>query len=74
MAKKKKVKPAPPQPRVHQKLKGFEVSINSFGELSSNLPIEKINAFLNENVDDKKLAERNDYKDLKSGTKKKPKT
>ena len=39
-------------------LEGFEVSINQFGELQSNMPIEKLNKFLNENVDDKKLLER----------------
>ncbi len=59
------------KPRVHQELKGFEVSIDSFGELKSNLPIEKLNSFLNENVDDKKLAEREDYDALKKPKKKK---
>lgn len=73
MAKKKKAKPEAPKPRVHQELRGFEVSIDSFGELTSNMPIEKINAFLNENVDDKKLAERNDYEALKTGKRKKSK-
>jgi hypothetical protein len=29
--------------------------------------IEKINEFLDKNVDDKKLAERDDYDDLKKG-------
>ena len=33
--------------------------------------IEKINEFLNKNVDDKKLAEREDYDDMKKGKKKK---
>jgi hypothetical protein len=33
--------------------------------------IEKINEFLNENVDDKKLAERGDYDDMKGKKKKK---
>ena len=46
------------KPRVHKDLSGFEVSIDQFGELKSNMPIEKLNEFLNENVDDKKLAER----------------
>jgi hypothetical protein len=59
---------------VHQELRGFEVSIDTFGELKSNMPIEKINAFLNENVDDKKLAERTDYEELKTGKKKKSKS
>lgn len=52
-AKKKK-------PRVHKDLQGFEVSINQFGELKSNINIEKINEFLNKNVDDKKLTDRDE--------------
>lgn len=59
------------KPRVHQELKGFEVSIDSFGELKSNLPIEKLNKFLNENVDDKKLSDRDDQEELKKPKKKK---
>ena len=60
------------KPRVHTELDGFEVSVDQFGELQSNLPIEKINKFLDENVDDKKLDERDEYKELKK--KRKPKT
>jgi hypothetical protein len=59
------------KPRVHKELTGFEVSIDQFGELKSNMPIEKLNEFLNENVDDKKLAERGDYEELKKSRKKK---
>jgi len=59
------------KPRVHKDLQGFEVSINQFGELNSNMNIEKINEFLNKNVDDKKLAERDDYEEVKKGKKKK---
>jgi hypothetical protein len=55
MAKKQPKKEAP---RVHDELKGFDIKINQFGEISSNLNIEKLNEFLNENVDDKKLRER----------------
>lgn len=56
---------ATPKPRVHQELSGFEVSINEFGELRSNMNIEKINEFLNKNVDDKKLLERDDIDEIK---------
>lgn len=59
------------KPRVHKDLEGFEVSIDQFGELKSNMDIEKLNAFLDKNVDDKKLAERDDYKELKKGKKNK---
>ncbi|MCW5911706.1 MAG: hypothetical protein KIT62_11560 [Cyclobacteriaceae bacterium] len=70
---KKGDKPSKKQgkPRVHKELSGFEVSIDQFGELKSNLAIEKLNEFLNENVDDKKLAERNDYEEMKKPKKKK---
>jgi hypothetical protein len=34
------------------------MNINSFGEISSSFSIDKINAFLNKNVDDKKLRDR----------------
>lgn len=69
MAKKKekkenKEKPSP-KARVHQDLTGFEVSINEFGEIKGNMNIEKINEFLNKNVDDKKLLERDDIEEIK---------
>ncbi len=70
MAKKKPKSKKQGKPRVHNELKGFEVSIDTFGELKSNLPIEKLNSFLNENVDDKKLAEREDYETMKKRKKK----
>ncbi|MBA4145369.1 MAG: hypothetical protein DI538_01235 [Azospira oryzae] len=62
-----------PKPRVHSELTGFEVSIDQFGELKSNMNIEKINEFLNQNVDDKKLAERDDYEEMKKEKPKKKK-
>lgn len=60
-----------PKPKVHKDLQGFDIAIDSFGEIKSNMNIEKINEFLNQNVDDKKLAEREDYNDMKKGKKKK---
>lgn len=47
-------------PKVNPQLEGFDVRIDSFGEIKSNLGIDKINEFLNRNVDDKKLRDRND--------------
>jgi len=72
MAKKEKPE-SKQKPKVHKDLQGFEVSINQFGEISSNMNIEKINEFLDKNVDDKKLAERDDYDTLKKGKKSKKK-
>ena len=71
MAKNETPKKGKPKPRVHKELQGFDISIDSFGEIKSNMNIEKINEFLNQNVDDKKLAEREDYDDMKKSKKKK---
>lgn len=59
------------KPRVHKDLSGFEVSINQFGELNSNMNIDKINEFLNKNVDDKKLTERDETEPPKGKKKRK---
>lgn len=63
MAKKKNKEKE--KPKVHKDLRGFEVSIDSFGELKSNIDIDEINKFLNKNVDDKKLRDRDDLDSLK---------
>lgn len=64
MAKsKKKIAPTSPQeemPRVHPDLEGFNITINSFGELQTSFDIDKINQFLNKNVKDKKFKGRDD--------------
>ena len=52
-------------PKVNEELEGFNMNINSFGEISSSFSIDKINAFLNKNVDDKKLRDREDTKEEK---------
>lgn len=57
------------KPRVHKDLSGLEISINQFGEIKSNMDIEKVNEFLNKNVEDKKLTEREET--LKKRKKKK---
>lgn len=64
MAKKKphkdKKEEAPQKPRVNPELDGFDIEIDSFGEIKTNFDIDKINQFLNRNVDDKKLRDRDD--------------
>ena len=47
-------------PEVHKDLKGFNIKINEFGEIISNVKVDKLNNFLNENVEDKKLVDRVD--------------
>jgi len=46
------------QPRVNKELKGFNIRINTFGEIISDYNLDNINSFLNKNVDDKKLRDR----------------
>jgi len=53
--KKKTEKQENKMPRVHKDLEGFDIKINAFGEIVSTFDIDKINEFLNKNVNDKKL-------------------
>ena len=71
MTKKQKKTSSKPKPRVHKDLQGLDITIHQFGEIKANMNIEKLNEFLDKNVDDKKLAEREDYDELKKGVKKK---
>lgn len=55
---KKKNTKEPQKPKVHEDLQGFELSVDQFGEIRSNIQIDKINQFLDKNVEDKKLINR----------------
>ena len=46
------------KPKVHEDLKGFDMKINEFGEIVSNFEVDKINSFLDENVEDKKFKDK----------------
>jgi hypothetical protein len=48
------------KPKVNPKLEGFDVKINRFGEIKTSFDIDKINSFLNKEVEDKKLKDRDD--------------
>ena len=63
-------KPQPEKPKVNPELEGFDIQINSFGEIATNFDIDRINAFLNNNVDDKKLRDREDLPQIKKKRKK----
>ncbi len=54
----KKKKKDKKQAEVHEDLKGFDIRIDPFGNLESNLSIDELKSFLDKNVDDKKLRER----------------
>jgi len=41
------------KPNVHKDLEGFNIKINSFGEIESSLNTDKLNEFLDENEDEK---------------------
>ena len=58
MAKKAKKIVSKPKPRVHKDLQGLDITIDQFGEIKANMNIETLNEFLNKNVEDKKLTER----------------
>ncbi len=53
-----KKKPTQGKPDVHEDLDGFDIKINEFGEIISNFRVDKLNDFLNETVNDKKLREQ----------------
>lgn len=53
-----KKKPTQGKPEVHEELSGFDIKINEFGEIIANYQVDKLNDFLNETVDDKKLREQ----------------
>jgi len=68
MTKKKTNKPKKDKkPRVNKELEGFDIEIDAFGEIKTNFDINKINEFLNREVDDKKLRHLKDsYKQKES--------
>jgi hypothetical protein len=47
-------------PKVHEKLEGFDIKINPQGEIETTHTIDEINQFLNKQVVDKKLKDRED--------------
>lgn len=59
--KDKKKKDEGKNPKVNKELEGFDIRIDSFGEIKTSFDIDRINEFLNKNVEDKKLLEREDY-------------
>ena len=62
---KKPKKSEKSKPKVNPKLEGFEIQIDSLGEIKSSFEVDKINKFLNKEVEDKKLMDRPDYNEAK---------
>ena len=50
-----KKKPQNKPAEVHDELKGFDIKIDSFGQMESNMSVSKLNSFLNERIEDKKI-------------------
>jgi hypothetical protein len=44
------------RPPFHESLKGFDIRVNSFGQMESTFEIDKLNDFLNKEKEDKKTA------------------
>jgi hypothetical protein len=58
---KKKIPLVEKKPKVHPDLEGFDLKIDSFGQIVSSLDRDKINAFLDKEMpDDKKLNSKDD--------------
>ena len=68
MAKQKKKDAKQQKPKVAKELDGLELNVDSFGEIQNSLSIDKMNDFLNKNVDDKKLRDRDDLDEIKGDT------
>ena len=58
MGRKKKDDTKSNVAKVNPALGDFEISINTFGEIVTNYDLDKINDFLDKNVEDKKLKDR----------------
>ena len=58
---KKIIKPADKKPKVHPNLEGFEMKIDSFGQITTTLNRDVLNTFLDKEMpDDKKLKPKKD--------------
>lgn len=44
--------------KVNPQLPGFDIKINSFGEIQANYEIDEVNEFLDKNIKDKKLKDQ----------------
>ncbi|GAA5219552.1 hypothetical protein [Membranihabitans marinus] len=52
MSKKNKINK---RPESHEELKGFDIQIDEFGQVITNISQDKLNSFLDKNVIDKKM-------------------
>ena len=64
--KKNSKKKEEEQPSVNPELSGFDIKINSFGEIESTYSIDKLNDFLTKNLKDKKIVKPDQQKSKKN--------
>ena len=57
-----KKKPLKGKPEVHKDLDGLDFTINTFGEIKSTMDLDKVNKFLDKNVEDKKFVKKDKKK------------
>ena len=58
---KKIIKLLEKKPKVHPNLKGFEMKIDSFGQIISSMDRDQLNSFLDKEMpEDKKLIQKED--------------
>jgi hypothetical protein len=60
-----KKKPIEGKPEVHKDLDGLDFTINTFGEIKSTMDLDKVNKFLNDNLEDKKFVVKDKSKKTK---------
>ena len=65
-----KKKTSEDEPQLNEELKGLNITINEFGEIQTNYDIDKLNKFLDENVEDKKLIEKEETEKKRKNEKK----
>lgn len=54
--KKKTETPKTEKPSFHEELEDFDIKVNSFGQIRTSFEIDKLNAFLNKELEEKKKA------------------
>ena len=57
-----KKKPIEGKPEVHKDLEGLDFTIDTFGEIKSSMKLDKLNEFLNDNLEDKKFVDKKEKK------------
>lgn len=65
MGRKPKNKKDSDKPGLHKDLQGFSIDVNEFGEIKTTMPLDKLNEFLNNHVQDKKLGNKGEDKQKK---------